>query len=344
MNRFRLSAEEIDSIKSLLKSLPSNYGSVEDGEFLRQTSVYAHELPRRVRSLFNDFKLLESPPGYFILSGYPIDDERIGPTPTHWKDKRDGRAMIEEEALLVMYGALLGDLLGWATQQDGRIVHNVMPIKGHENEQLGTGSLQPLWWHNEDAFHPYRGDYLGLFCLRNPDRAATILACVDSIDLDQEQVDLLFEPHFTIRPDESHLEKNKAITREYSKEEEAFLNASYAAINRMNTAPEKLAVLYGGRRSPYVRLDPYFMDRLDDNQKAQAALDELIRQMDANLQDLVLEPGDCLFLDNYKAVHGRRPFQARYDGRDRWLKRINVTRDLRKSRSARFTADSRVLY
>jgi enduracididine beta-hydroxylase len=57
----------------------------------------------------------------------------------------------------------------------------------------------------------------------------------------------------------------------------------------------------------------------------------------------VLEPGDMLFVDNFRAVHGRRPFSARFDGRDRWLKRINVTRDLRKSRRVRGSRESRVI-
>jgi len=35
---------------------------------------------------------------------------------------------------------------------------------------------------------------------------------------------------------------------------------------------------------------------------------------------------------------------ANYDGTDRWLKRINLTRDLRKSRASRLTADSRIIY
>ena len=34
--------------------------------------------------------------------------------------------------------------------------------------------------------------------------------------------------------------------------------------------------------------------------------------------------GDVIILDNFKALHGRRAFKARYDGHDRWLKRVNV--------------------
>ncbi|MGI5336008.1 hypothetical protein ACQEVS_00715 [Streptomyces sp. CA-181903] len=47
-----------------------------------------------------------------------------------------------------------------------------------------------------------------------------------------------------------------------------------------------------------------------------------------------------LFVDNYQAVHGRRPFAAAYGGRDRRLKRVNITRDMCRSRSARGSASS----
>jgi alpha-ketoglutarate-dependent taurine dioxygenase len=60
-------------------------------------------------------------------------------------------------------------------------------------------------------------------------------------------------------------------------------------------------------------------------------------------QDALLAPGDVLFIDNNRAVHGRRPFTARYDGTDRWLKRISVSRGLRRSRDARATVASRVI-
>jgi alpha-ketoglutarate-dependent taurine dioxygenase len=62
------------------------------------------------------------------------------------------------------------------------------------------------------------------------------------------------------------------------------------------------------------------------------------------LQDFVLKPGDFVFIDNYRTVHGRRPFKARYNGYDRWLKRINITKDLRKSRDARLASTERHIY
>ncbi len=73
------------------------------------------------------------------------------------------------------------------------------------------------------------------------------------------------------------------------------------------------------------------------------AMDYLIRVIDENLTGVALLPGECLFIDNYKAVHGRSSFKARFDRTDRWLKRINITRDLRKSRGVRKAPASRVI-
>ena len=62
------------------------------------------------------------------------------------------------------------------------------------------------------------------------------------------------------------------------------------------------------------------------------------------MKDVRLQPGDIAFIDNYRAVHGRESFRARYDGTDRWLKRLNITRNLRGSRAWRPAADHRIIY
>nr|WP_308699003.1 TauD/TfdA family dioxygenase [Streptomyces avermitilis] len=45
-----------------------------------------------------------------------------------------------------------------------------------------------------------------------------------------------------------------------------------------------------------------------------------------------LAPGEVLVVDNDLVVHGRVPFQARYDGTDRWLKRASVRVPGRRTR------------
>jgi Fe(II)/alpha-ketoglutarate-dependent arginine beta-hydroxylase len=345
MLRLELSDDEIKSVKSLIRDVAAEYDCVENINFLNNACLYAHELPRRVRSFLNDFRLKEPPSGFCIISGYQVNLSAIGATPTHWKWKSDLRSSLHEQILTVLYGSLLGDLLGWATQQDGYMVHDVFPIKGNENEQIGTGSEQTLWWHTEDAFHPYRADYIGLFCLRNPGNVATTIGTVDVGKLKASQVDILFQPRFTIRPDESHQEKNESDLRRANRPDpdRDLINTAYEKIKKMSTNPEKVSVLFGSPDAPYLRVDPYFTDRLDDDPEAQQALNALIELIDVSLVDLVLQPGDICFIDNYKAVHGRRPFKARYDGDDRWVKRVSMTRDLRKSRQSRASCTARVI-
>ncbi|HET9785837.1 MAG TPA: hypothetical protein VFP47_01825, partial [Pyrinomonadaceae bacterium] len=122
MNQLVLSTEEITEIKALLSEVASRHNSAEDPDLLSDACVYGHELPRRVRKFLNNFKTLESPPGISLISGYTIDDNKIGTTPTHWKTKPAISPSLEEEILLVLFGSLLGDLLGWLTQQDGHII------------------------------------------------------------------------------------------------------------------------------------------------------------------------------------------------------------------------------
>jgi Fe(II)/alpha-ketoglutarate-dependent arginine beta-hydroxylase len=343
MSKIVLTPQEIGEIRPLLGELARRYGSAEDEEFLNEADVIAHDLPRRIRKAVRAFRLFEPDDALLVVSGYPIDEEKIGPTPVHWKQHAPENDTREEDMLLVLLGSLLGELIGWSTQQAGRVVHDILPIKGHEQEQLGSGSEVLLTWHVEDAFHPYRGDYLGMMCLRNPDRVPTTFAPISRVQLTPDQLAVLTSPHFTIRPDESHLPKNRGNGNGHSPAEAEVLERAYRKIEQMWNAPERIAVLFGDPQMPYIRLDPYFMDPPEDP-AARAAFDELTRKVDEALEDQVLEPGDFCFIDNFQAVHGRKPFKARYDGRDRWLKRINVVRDLRKSRESRLSAASRVLY
>jgi hypothetical protein len=314
VHRLELTDEEVGAILPLVNEVASRHGSVEEADFLDSASTYAQELPRRLRQFLNAFRLRE-PSGVCVISGYPVDDSKIGKTPAHWRTGTGDSSTAEEEVFLNLCGALLGDAIAWSHQRDGLICQDLVPIEDHKNEMLGSGSEQDLVWHTEDARYSYRGDYIGLMCLRNPDAVPTTFASIDDVRLDPDQVEVLFEPRFVFRPDPSH---------------------------PTDSEREKAPVLFGDLRSPYVRFDPYSMDR-PETEEARTAMDYLTRAIDENLTGVALLPGECLFIDNYRAVHGRSSFKARFDGTDRWLKRINIARDLRKSRGVRKAPASRVI-
>src|ERR1051325_1438125 len=119
MSKIVLTEEEQSSVKSLLKELSAQYSSVEDADFLKDVGLHAHDLPRRVRAFLNDFKTLEQPPGFCVISGYHVDERKIGDTPAHWKLKQNSSKTLEEEMLLILFGSLLGDALARSTQPDG---------------------------------------------------------------------------------------------------------------------------------------------------------------------------------------------------------------------------------
>ena len=347
--QLKLNTEEIRETKFLLRDLARRFKSPECPDFLHEAVVIAHELPYRVRKFINDFRLKEAADATVcVISGYNIDNQKIGLTPFDRGSKEDTSRTLEEQILLVLLGSLLGDPVGWSTQQAGHIVHDISPVKGQEADQTGSSSKEELFFHTEDAFHPYRGDYLGMMCLRNQDQASTTVASNQIISrLTPEQIDKLFEPRYVIRPDASQFEKHRfAKVDELTEDDfERFLQYSDSKINEMHTSPEPIAIFFGNRNSPYIRVDCHvYMDALDA--EAQAAIDAFNQAVHAEQIDLNLKAGEICFIDNFRAVHGRKPFNypAKYDGTDRWLKRVNITRDIRKSRDMRMTSTSRIIF
>jgi Fe(II)/alpha-ketoglutarate-dependent arginine beta-hydroxylase len=275
------------------------------------------------------------------MSGLPIDESQAGATPTGYQQEPQGRETQRAAAILFLIGSVLGDPFSYLTQQRGRMVLDVFPAPGHEGSQLGSSSTTLLEWHNEDAFHPCRADWIMLICMRNRDGVATMFGPVQELDLPPETREVLFQERFIIKPDESHTEEFNAATTGF--EADPRVAQAFGRVREMNLRPQRLSVLSGDRRAPYVRIDPAFMERDLGDEPAERALDEIIRQFDERIRDVILAPGELVIIDNLRAVHGRRAFAARYDGTDRWLRRINVTADLRKSADRRFGTHGRAV-
>ncbi len=259
---------------------------------------------------------LAAPAGGLLVRGFSVDDVEIGQTPTHWRHAVNQTATAIHERFLLALAGALGEAFAFRALQDGRLVQDLLPIRGQEDEKSGNSSTSLLDLHTEDAFHPNRCDYLGLMCLRNNDLVPTCYAELDMDRIPKHLVEVLFQPRFTIRADETHNDR---------------------------TELEPVSLLWGDRNRPFLRVDDYFTDPFPRDAEARAALDALVAALRAAEQAIALGPGDVVFIDNHLAAHGRRPFTARYDGTDRWIKRVSVTRDLRRSRALRRTATSRVL-
>lgn len=342
MLELRLHDDEVAAIGRLADELTRRHCSVESDAFQRESPVWAEELPRRLRRELREFRLTEAAPGV-VVSGWPVDEAELAPTPDEPWPPAGPSPTLRHDVAFYLVGCLLGEPVGWATQQEGRLMHDVRPVRGFEHEQIGWGSEEVLAWHTEDAFHPLRADYLGLLCLRNPDGVATTVGYVGDLELTADVREVLRQERFPVLPDQAHrlpahdgagaLEEREARLRAHSIER----------VERALSDPEPVAVLFGDVYDPYIRLDPHYM-RAPEDPVEQVALRAACAAMDSVLTGVPLCPGDMCFIDNHRAVHGRRSFRARFDGTDRWLRRLNITRDLRRSRASRAGATSRVIY
>jgi Fe(II)/alpha-ketoglutarate-dependent arginine beta-hydroxylase len=318
----RLDRREAHEVARLAVELANAHETVEDPDLVEALPMQVRRLPSRLTTFLLPLRRDLGPAAY-IVRGVPVDDAAIGPSPLERRTAPETGPAKPQAIILLLLSAVLGDVIGWRTLQGGRLVQDLSPIPSEAGEKTGYSSNSTLDPHTEDHFHPARCDYLGLMCMRNPDRVPTNWCGLEDLVLSTDARRVLSQPRFFFIPDpehERHLDPD--VERPWD---------------------EPAPVLFGGRDTPYVRLDAPFTRVVDGDHEAAEALAALDEEANARLRPAHLEPGDVLFLDNFRAVHGRSPFSARHDGTDRWLKRVNITRDLRRSRAFRPTANSRII-
>ncbi|OJF15794.1 TauD/TfdA family dioxygenase [Couchioplanes caeruleus] len=306
MKRLVIEPNERRQIEWLVDDVLEEYGQWDPVQFVTHARTVAESLPIRVRQFLRRIQSDET--DVAVLSGLPVSQD-LEPTPTGWDMAQKTGAGCREEVVLTLCSAALGEPFAWGNQQDGRIVHDVCPTPGMERSETSGSSTAPLSLHTEDAFHQCRCDYVALYCLRNPDRIGTTVVRADGLNLPARLSEILSEKRFRHRPDQSHIGPHGHSGGEADLD----------------------AILFGPADSRYLRID--FDDTFaaeEDDHVAREAITELYGYMGGALERVVLEPGDAIFLDNYRVVHGREPFEPRYDGSDRWLKRVNLIRDLRR--------------
>ncbi|GAB2731647.1 TauD/TfdA family dioxygenase [Kitasatospora kifunensis] len=306
MKRLVIEPNERRQIEWLVDDVLNEYGPWDPVQFVTHAKTVAESLPIRVRQFFRQVQSDET--DVAVLSGLPLSQD-LAPTPTGWDMAQKTGVGCREEVVLMLSSAALGEPFGWGDQQNGHIMHDVCPAPGKELSETSGSSTAALSLHTEDAFHQCRCDYVALYCLRNPDRIGTTVVRADRLDLPPQLSEILSEKRFHHRPDQSHIGPQ----------------------GHSSGAVDVDAILFGPPESRYLRID--FDDTCaaeEGDRAAQEAIAELYKHVCDAMEKVVLEPGDAIFLDNYRVAHGREPFSPRYDGTDRWLKRANLIRDIRR--------------
>lgn len=332
--RYAMSPTDVARVRQVAARLRESGIHPRDPRFYDEHWKLHADLPHDLRAFLEQFRHSEEAPAA-LVTGMPVDEHSAGLTPPDWETAAKDVTIHDYDALMAMCALALGEPFTWSTLQSGAMIQDLLPIRGDEHRQSGYSSDVLLEFHTEDGFHPARCDYLMLFGVRNHDRVPTQIASVADIRLTEQDLRILSEPRFHILPDDEHIRQLQQRHPDHP---------ALARALEMQQSPAPVPVLFGDARNPYLRIDPPFMRCAEEDVEAEQALDALITDLTRNQQSVVVEQGTLLVVDNYRAVHGRKAFRSRYDGTDRWLKRMIVSRDLRKAQADRSAVSHRVLF
>ena len=249
----------------------------------------------------------------------PVLLEGAGPSPSKHIEIESDYRLNDAKILHGLYGSLLGEGVGFTSQRDGSLYNNIVPLEGYSTiPNSSGGSNLDFGFHVEDAFHPARAEYLGLVCMRNDEKAATTISCVDGIELLEEEKKVLFEPRFKISHNPIH--------------------------NTSDVVDEACqSIFFGHEDAPYVRINAARMNLEEYRGVERLALEKLLAHFERNRVSVVLKPADCVFVDNFRCVHARDSFKANYGDGARWLARVVFASSLRKSRAMRNSVATRAI-
>ena len=318
LKSYTLNEAETVELQDAVAALRSAEVSPVEPEFYDKFPDCHDLLPAGLRAFLSDYR---NDPASTVcqVHGFPVDEATVGPTPDHWERPEGYGSTVDNDIFHAMCATALGEPFAWATLQYGRMVQDIFPIRGDERRESGHGSEAFLQFHTDDAFRPDACDYLMLFGVRNRDVVPTYVAAVRDIRISERDRRLLSERRFHILPDDEHIRQLELRAPDDPALRQAI---------EMRDRPQAVPVLFGGEDNPRIRLDVPFMHCVDGDPEAERALLALHAELERVQRPLIAAQGTLLILDNRSVVHARGSFRARYDGTDRWLRKIVVSEGL----------------
>ncbi len=204
-------------------------------------------------------------------------------------------------AILGLVSGVVGSHRGFERESNGRLIHSVAPKRSNWDMQISSSSAVELEMHTELAYAEHQPAFVLLLCVRQgPDAASTLVAPLDVIidQLPLAVLDVLHEPVFMTTVD---------------------IAVRGQPGQRIGPMP---VLTRSSSGDLLIRCDLGEIKPTDC--KSSDALSAVRSVARSCAHRVVLDVGDLLVIDNNRAMHGRLPFTARFDGDDRWLLRSYV--------------------
>lgn len=267
-------------------------------------------IPWRLRRRLDVFKARGSPTGHLLMS-FPLALEKKTP-PTPLNNRQHVGATTALAGVQAALNEYLGEMISYEAEAEGRLFQDMVPNPDLAETQTSLGSATELELHVEQAFSRWRPDVVSLACLRGDPGAKTYVFHVREAlkHLTQAERRFMWEPLWTMGVDLSFK-----------------MHGSEPFVEGDERGP--MPILSGNDDDVGWRFDQDLMRGITP-----AAEDLRLKLIDIYVKhrtSVILKPGDLLWIDNQRAVHGRSPYVPRFDGTDRFLVRSFVTYDLGKS-------------
>lgn len=238
-----------------------------------------------------------------IIDGLPIG--QIGQTPVDGLRPSD-KDLVSEMVLLGL-AAVLGYPMGYKNEKLGEIIQQVVPIDSKQDVKNSNASRQSFEFHVDNIFlrPQYRQEVIGLFCLRNPSEAATLL--IDLHDL-------------VARMPKDMLEMAMGPNTRFG------VSKSFDMGGGVYFTDRRPLLYHGNDGLLRINANTYnmFLDNPGSSTMLGTEESEMLREFVKLVEStkrhrVVLSPGQLLFFRDDMAMHGREGFEG-----DRWLQRTYV--------------------
>lgn len=289
--------------------------SINPEQYCKEIKELLKLIPLRIKNTLTQFKKNGSDTGFLLIKGLPVDETILPNTPpgnTYNLGQQTILAKIQS-----LFISILGEIIAYEAECYGHLFQDIVPIQSMEKMQTSLGSGQELEIHTEQAFSQLRPDILSLSCLRGNSNAFTYILHVNEIikHMSPSEIDLLRQPLWKTGIDLSF----KLNGHEFI---EGDIRGPFPIVSGLDIDTD-----------PYLLFDQDLMTGITE--ESHQMIDKIIDIYYQYRIQCNLKPGEIIFIDNNRAVHGRSPFIPKYDGFDRFLVRCFAVFDYEKSEYAR---------
>jgi L-asparagine oxygenase len=302
--KLNLTNEENILLLKLIKKIKI-FPSKDTKLFCEQIKNISLELPENIKNEFINFKKNGSKNGVLFLNINLLNNEDLVITPsTNNLNIGETSELSKIQAILM---SIMGELVSYEAEANGSLFQDIIPLKSMSNNQTSTGSKFELEIHTEQAFSKLRPDIISLCCLRGDVNAMTYILPIDCIinNMTSYEIELLKKPLWKTSVD---------------------LSFKLNGINfKEGDIRGPFPIIQGTNENPILVFDQDLMFGI--NEESNTLINKVVDIYYKYRVSYNLKPGDIIFIDNNRAVHGRSPYSPKFNGEDRFLVRCFLVFD-----------------